>query len=107
MQGRHASVAVLHQFATPCHAYIEVGDLLSQGISEALNSTAFGLVAAIPALVAYAIFQNRTEKIISSLTEQASEIYHDFLFYTESHMNEEDQAPLQASQGKTESVTRN
>ncbi|MEC7276253.1 MAG: MotA/TolQ/ExbB proton channel family protein [Bdellovibrionota bacterium] len=86
---------------------VERANLLSQGISEALNSTAFGLVAAIPALVAYAIFQNRTEKIISSLTEQASEIYHDFLFYTESHMNEEDQAPLQASQGKTESVTRN
>lgn len=86
---------------------VERANLLSQGISEALNSTAFGLVAAIPALVAYAIFQNRTEKIISSLTEQASEIYHDFLFYTESHMNEEESAPLKASQGSSEAVTRN
>lgn len=86
---------------------VERANLLSQGISEALNSTAFGLVAAIPALVAYAIFQNRTEKIISSLTEQASELYHDFLFYTESHEGEEKAAPIAASQGTSESITRN
>ena len=58
--------------------------LLGKGISEALNSTAFGLLVAIPALVAYAIFQNRTDQVISRLTEDASEIYHDFLFYSES-----------------------
>lgn len=86
---------------------VERANLLSQGISEALNSTAFGLVAAIPALVAYAIFQNRTEKIISSLTEQASELYHDFLFYTESHESEEKAAPIEASRGNSESMTRN
>lgn len=68
---------------------VERANLLSQGISEALNSTAFGLVAAIPALVAFAIYQNRTEKIVNTLTEGASEIYHDFLFYTESHSEEE------------------
>ncbi len=62
---------------------VERANLLSQGISEALNSTAFGLVAAIPALVAFAVFQNRTEKIVGNLTEESSEIYHDFLFYSE------------------------
>lgn len=66
---------------------VERANLLSQGISEALNSTAFGLLAAIPALVAFAIFQNRTEKIASSITEQSSQLYHDFLFYTESSEN--------------------
>lgn len=87
---------------------VERANLLSQGISEALNSTAFGLVAAIPALVAYAIFQNRTEQIISSLTEQASEIYHDFLFYTESHEDEEGEStPLKSSKGDSASMTRN
>lgn len=70
--------------ATP----VERATLLSNGISEALNATAFGLVAAIPALVAYAIYQNRTEQIVGSLTEDSSEIYHDFLFYTENHKNE-------------------
>jgi biopolymer transport protein ExbB/TolQ len=70
--------------ATP----VERATLLSNGISEALNATAFGLVAAIPALVAYAIYQNRTEHIVGSLTEDSSEIYHDFLFYTENHKSE-------------------
>ena len=70
--------------ATP----VERATLLSNGISEALNATAFGLVAAIPALVAYAIYQNRTEHIVGSLTEDSSEIYHDFLLYTENHKSE-------------------
>ena len=67
--------------ATP----VERINMLSTGISEALNATAFGLIVAIPALVAYAVYQNKTDKIVGELTEQASEIYHDFLFYTESH----------------------
>lgn len=69
---------------------VERANLLSNGISEALNSTAFGLVAAIPALVAFAVFQNRTEGIVSKLTEESSEIYHDFLFYTENHKEDND-----------------
>lgn len=86
---------------------VERANLLSQGISEALNSTAFGLVAAIPALVAYAIYQNRTERIVGSLTEQSSELYHDFLFYTESHESDEEPTPVAASKGATETMTRN
>lgn len=62
---------------------VERANLLSQGISEALNSTAFGLLAAIPALVAFAIFQNKTESIVNGLTEESSELYHDFLFYSD------------------------
>jgi biopolymer transport protein ExbB/TolQ len=62
---------------------VERANLLSQGISEALNSTAFGLLAAIPALVAFAVFQNKTEKLVGSLMEESSEIYHDYLFYSE------------------------
>jgi biopolymer transport protein ExbB/TolQ len=63
-------------------------NMLSSGISEALNATAFGLIVAIPALVAYAIYQNRTDAIVGELTESSSEIYHDFLFYTESHKSD-------------------
>lgn len=57
--------------------------MLSAGISEAMNCTAFGLLVAIPALVAYAIFQNRTDRIVTQLTQTTSQIYHDLLFYTE------------------------
>ena len=58
--------------------------LLGQGIAEALNTTAFGLIIAIPALVAYAIYQNRTDSIITEMTETSSKIFHDILFRSES-----------------------
>lgn len=67
---------------------VERANLLSQGISEALNSTAFGLIAAIPALVAFAVFQNKTEQIVTKITEASSELYHDLLFYTENKTEE-------------------
>jgi hypothetical protein len=57
--------------------------MLSAGISEAMNCTAFGLLVAIPALVAFAVFQNRTDALITDLTESTTEIYHDLLFLTE------------------------
>ena len=57
--------------------------LLSKGISEAMNCTAFGLIVAIPALVAYAVFQNKTDRIVTRLTEATTQIYHDLLFLTE------------------------
>lgn len=85
---------------------VERANLLSQGISEALNSTAFGLVAAIPALVAYAIFQNRTEGIVTRLTEEASEIYHDFLFYTESFKQDEEAAASSQTSSNSEKVNQ-
>lgn len=58
--------------------------MLGQGIAEALNTTAFGLIVAIPTLVAYAIYQNRTDRIVGELTEESSKIFHDLLFRSES-----------------------
>ena len=87
---------------------VERANLLSQGISEALNSTAFGLVAAIPALVAFAIFQNRTEQIVSKVTESCSELYHDLLFYTENEKEESTTELLpKANKVETVSTSRN
>jgi biopolymer transport protein ExbB len=57
--------------------------LLSKGISEAMNCTAFGLIVAIPALVSYAIFQSRTEKLISELTEDTTGIYNDMIYLSD------------------------
>ena len=82
---------------------VERANLLSQGISEALNSTAFGLVAAIPALVAFAVFQNRTERIVTTITESSSELYHDLLFYTEN--NEEEQTEIMPTAKETAQVS--
>ena len=41
--------------------------LLAEGISEAMNCTAFGLIVAIPCLLAYAILQSRTQRYIDEL----------------------------------------
>ncbi len=47
----------------------EKATLLAAGISEAMNCTAFGLIVAIPSLLAYAFLQGRTQKIIDEVNE--------------------------------------
>lgn len=49
----------------------EKADLLSASISVAMNTTAFGLMAAIPLLLVYAVLQSKTTAIVDSL-EMAS-----------------------------------
>jgi len=49
----------------------EKADLLSASISVAMNTTAFGLMAAIPLLIVHAIISSKTTEIIDSL-EMAS-----------------------------------
>src|SRR5206468_6888705 len=69
---------MIHSFAAVANASpADRATMLSKGISEAMNCTAFGLIVAIPALVAYAIFQNRTDRMVSALTEEATQIFHD------------------------------
>ena len=53
---------------------------LSMGISEAMNCTAFGLLVAIPALLGYALFQNKTERTINWLTETVTKVYNDLIY---------------------------
>ena len=43
--------------------------LLSAGIAEAMNCTAYGLITAIPALVAYAVLQNRANHLSEDLNQ--------------------------------------
>ena len=45
--------------------------MLSQGISEALNCTAFGLLVAIIAIVGYAVFQTLVSRAIMEMTESS------------------------------------
>lgn len=42
---------------------------LARGISEAMNCTAFGLIAAIPSLIFYAILQGKTQKMVDDVNE--------------------------------------
>lgn len=44
---------------------------LSQGISEALNCTAFGLIVAITAVVAYGFFQIRISRAVTDMQESS------------------------------------
>lgn len=77
---------MIHSFAAVASANpSDRATMLSAGISEAMNCTAFGLIVAIPALVAFAVFQNRTDKQVGSLTEETTRIFHDLLFLSESH----------------------
>ncbi len=43
--------------------------LLAAGISTALNTTALGLVVAVPTTVAYSVFQRKTERLIEQIDE--------------------------------------
>lgn len=74
-------VGMIHSFSAVAAANpMDRATLLSKGIAEAMNCTAFGLIVAVPALVLYAIYQNKTDKIINGLTNSSTEIYHDLIF---------------------------
>lgn len=45
----------------------EKSTLLSQSISVAMNTTAFGLMSAIPLLILHAVLQNKTSAIVNSV----------------------------------------
>ena len=46
---------------------VQKADLLSAGISEAMNCTAFGLLVAIPFLILHTYLQTRTNELVDSL----------------------------------------
>ena len=54
----------------------EKAALLAAGISEAMNATAYGLIAAIPALVAFAILQNRANILAEDLNQGALKAFN-------------------------------
>lgn len=54
-------------------------DLLAAGISEALITTAFGLIIAVPSIVFYRYFEQKTVTLMSILQANTS-IFLDFLY---------------------------
>lgn len=49
--------------------------LLSGGISQAMNTTAFGLIAAIPCMIAYSIIQEKTNELIDEINQNVARVY--------------------------------
>ncbi|MCS6838202.1 MAG: MotA/TolQ/ExbB proton channel family protein [Bdellovibrionaceae bacterium] len=61
----------------------EKAELLSAGISEAMNTTAYGLIVAIPALIMYSVLQNRANTLIEDLKQSSLRIYNWLAFSCE------------------------
>jgi len=65
-------IGLIHAFTAVANANpAEKADLLSASISVAMNTTAFGLIAAIPLLVLHSVLTAKTGEIVDSL-EMAS-----------------------------------
>jgi biopolymer transport protein ExbB len=65
-------IGLIHAFTAVANANpAEKADLLSASISVAMNTTAFGLIAAIPLLVTHSVLMAKTGEIVNSL-EMAS-----------------------------------
>ncbi len=68
---------MIKSFAAVAYANpAEKAALLAAGISEAMNATAYGLIVAIPALVAYAILQNRANHLGEDLNQTALRVFN-------------------------------
>jgi biopolymer transport protein ExbB/TolQ len=65
-------IGLIQAFTAVAHANpAEKAELLSSSISVAMNTTAFGLVVAIPLLLVYSVLQSKTTQVVDSL-EMAS-----------------------------------
>jgi biopolymer transport protein ExbB len=66
---------------------VEKATMLSQGISMAMHATAYGLIMAIPALVMFAVLQNRANALADDLNQNALMVYN-WLSYSYEPMKE-------------------
>lgn len=67
---------LIHSFAGISAANpAEKATILSKGISLAMNTTAYGLLVAVPALVMYAVLQNRSHRLAEDLNKAALKIF--------------------------------
>jgi biopolymer transport protein ExbB/TolQ len=65
-------VGLISAFAAVANANpADKATILAASISEAMNCTAFGLLTAIPALVAYSVLQGRTQHMVEEINESA------------------------------------
>lgn len=62
----------------------EKAKLLSEGVSVAMNTTAYGLIVAVPALVAFAVLQTRANTLSEDLNKAALRMFIGLGFNIES-----------------------
>ena len=68
---------MIKSFAAVAYANpAEKAALLAAGISEAMNATAYGLIVAIPALVAYAVLQYRANILAEDLNQSSLKVFN-------------------------------
>lgn len=54
---------------------VEKAAILSQGVSEAMYATAYGLIMALPALIMFSVLQSRANELSEDLSKAALKIY--------------------------------
>ena len=72
----------------------EKATLLSSGISEAMNTTAYGLIMAIPALFMFAVLQNRSNNLQEEQSQGALKIFNLLSYKYQSIMEKERQVSV-------------
>ncbi len=69
-------LGLISSFAAVAHAdAADKATLLSAGISLAMNTTAFGIIAAIPCLVGYTYLIEKTNELVDEINENSARIY--------------------------------
>lgn len=75
---------LIHSFAGIANANAaEKAMILSQGISLAMNTTAYGLIVAVPSLVMYSVLQNRATRLTEDLNKAALNLFIQLSFHYE------------------------
>ncbi len=70
-------VGMIQSFAAVSYANpTEKAALLSSGISVAMNTTAYGLIMAIPAIIMYSVLSNRTNDLAEDLNQGALKVFN-------------------------------
>ena len=69
-------MGLISSFAAVAHAdAADKAALLSAGISLAMNTTAFGIIAAIPCLIGYSYLVEKTNELIDEINENVARLY--------------------------------
>lgn len=75
---------LIHAFAGIANANpAEKATILSNGISLAMNTTAYGLLVAVPALIMFAVLQNRAHRLTDDLNKAALNLFIQLGFHYE------------------------
>lgn len=78
-------IGLIQAFAATANANaLEKSLKLTEGISVAMNTTAYGLIVAIPTLVAFAILQNRANELANDLNSASVKVFNWLSFNYES-----------------------